>query len=209
MALSDTLEREVGPLPIGGWILLVGGGATAAWIITRSRSRTETRTIVDQIPVPVGSVASVDRAPLVTSPIVNVNVPALEALTDAVTGQTEATLSNTTATASNTEAITGNTTATTTLTQTISKPLKVENVTVSVPPSGPSVPYPGRIHLQGNRGGIVTIIQQQLNKRGASPRLAEDGIFGPATRAAVVAFQRRNGLLVDGVVGPQTWGALF
>jgi peptidoglycan hydrolase-like protein with peptidoglycan-binding domain len=35
-----------------------------------------------------------------------------------------------------------------------------------------------------------------------------DGLFGPATRAAVVARQRRAQLLPDGVVGPMTWAAL-
>jgi hypothetical protein len=35
-----------------------------------------------------------------------------------------------------------------------------------------------------------------------------DGVMGPRTRAAVMAFQRSAGLVVDGVVGPATRGAL-
>jgi cell wall-associated NlpC family hydrolase len=53
----------------------------------------------------------------------------------------------------------------------------------------------------GSRGPEVSRIQSQLG-------IAADGVFGPATKAAVIAFQQRNGLLVDGIVGPQTRGAL-
>lgn len=35
-----------------------------------------------------------------------------------------------------------------------------------------------------------------------------DGIYGPLTREAVRYFQRKNGLSVDGIVGPQTAAAL-
>jgi len=39
------------------------------------------------------------------------------------------------------------------------------------------------------------------------PRLRPDGVFGPGTHRAVVAFQRSKNLLADGMVGPKTWAA--
>lgn len=38
--------------------------------------------------------------------------------------------------------------------------------------------------------------------------LAVDGVFGPKTTAAVKEFQRRSGLVADGIVGKRTWVAL-
>lgn len=39
--------------------------------------------------------------------------------------------------------------------------------------------------------------------------LGVDGVFGPATEAAVRQYQTRQGLGVDGIVGPLTWTALL
>lgn len=36
-----------------------------------------------------------------------------------------------------------------------------------------------------------------------------DGVFGPLTRAATVAYQKAQGLSADGVVGPRTWAVLM
>lgn len=41
------------------------------------------------------------------------------------------------------------------------------------------------------------------------PAIAVDGIFGPKTRKAVVAFQKRMKLTADGIVGPNTWRKLL
>src|SRR5262249_17439018 len=61
---------------------------------------------------------------------------------------------------------------------------------------------------QGSRAIPVKLLQRLLNKKGAAPRLAEDGIFGPRPRAAVVAFQSRARIGQDGVAGPATWSNL-
>ena len=49
-------------------------------------------------------------------------------------------------------------------------------------------------------------LQQKLNQNGY--HLDEDGVFGSNTYRAVVDYQKKNKLLVDGVVGDETWGSL-
>jgi peptidoglycan hydrolase-like protein with peptidoglycan-binding domain len=58
----------------------------------------------------------------------------------------------------------------------------------------------------GNRGADVQAIQYLLQHAGQS--VAADGVFGATTVTAAKAFQTAKGLGVDGIVGPQTWGAL-
>src|ERR1700694_6196781 len=84
-------------------------------------------------------------------------------------------------------------------------------------------PYPEGTTMQRLRirslGPDVRRVQQTLNgcmlppiNRFASPampRLVEDGVFGPKTRAMVCEFQRLNGVRVDGIVGPVTSYLLF
>ena len=67
----------------------------------------------------------------------------------------------------------------------------------------------------GSTGTWVKTLQQRLNaKEVVTPPLKIDGVFGPKTRAAVVAFQQGHSnskgdpLKNDGVVGKQTWGAI-
>lgn len=50
---------------------------------------------------------------------------------------------------------------------------------------------------------------QYLLRQHGHPDVVVDGIFGPVTEAAVRAFQQSRGLVVDGVVGNQTWPALI
>ncbi|UPY36590.1 peptidoglycan-binding protein [Sediminicoccus sp. KRV36] len=56
-------------------------------------------------------------------------------------------------------------------------------------------------------GEDVRMAQLALIRAGAL-RADPDGVFGPMTRDAVLAFQRREGLAADGVIGPQTWSRL-
>lgn len=52
-------------------------------------------------------------------------------------------------------------------------------------------------------------VQVRLNRAGARPQLAEDGVMGPKTRKAIRAFQHARGLVVDGKLGPLTRAALL
>lgn len=54
----------------------------------------------------------------------------------------------------------------------------------------------------------VKRLQRRLKDAGFSPGEI-DGDFGVATEAAVIAFQKANGLLADGIAGPKTLAALF
>lgn len=60
---------------------------------------------------------------------------------------------------------------------------------------------------QGSRGGEVKEVQQRLKKWGYYSG-AVDGIFGSGTKKAVIAFQKKNGLTADGIVGKATYKAL-
>lgn len=60
----------------------------------------------------------------------------------------------------------------------------------------------------GSRGDDVARIQVVLAREGLYAAYA-DGIYGPATDKAVRAYQSRQRIAADGVVGPQTWGKLF
>jgi peptidoglycan hydrolase-like protein with peptidoglycan-binding domain len=78
------------------------------------------------------------------------------------------------------------------------------NGTYTPPPPPPTGAWP--VIQQGYSGRQVATLQYLLNARGAA--LSVDGAFGAATHEAVVAFQTRNQLTPDGIVGPKTWQAL-
>ena len=60
---------------------------------------------------------------------------------------------------------------------------------------------------QGSRGDSVKTVQQKLIRWGYLKGSA-DGIFGAKTKAAVIAFQKKNGLTADGIIGTRTPQAL-
>jgi peptidoglycan hydrolase-like protein with peptidoglycan-binding domain len=51
------------------------------------------------------------------------------------------------------------------------------------------------------RGVYVHLLQRLLG-------ITADGKFNSNTRNAVIDYQRKNNLKVDGIVGQQTWGSL-
>ena len=67
--------------------------------------------------------------------------------------------------------------------------------------------YPGIAMKSGQDGAAVKSAQHQLNVKGAS--LTADGRFGSKTAGAVRRFQKANSLPADGVIGPETWAALY
>jgi N-acetylmuramoyl-L-alanine amidase len=60
---------------------------------------------------------------------------------------------------------------------------------------------------EGDRSQKVADVQARLRAFGLE--IDDDsGFFGDSTKRAVRAFQQRRGILIDGIVGPHTWGEL-
>ncbi len=64
------------------------------------------------------------------------------------------------------------------------------------------------VYQEGDSGQDIVAIQKQLIKLGYAVG-SVDGDFGKNTAGAVKAFQKDNGLVVDGVIGAQTYKALM
>jgi peptidoglycan hydrolase-like protein with peptidoglycan-binding domain len=75
---------------------------------------------------------------------------------------------------------------------------------------GGDAPEPPTL-AEGSDGPVVSKLQTALNEgRGSfaptsNPTLVVDGIFGPITASAVRGAQAFGGIVVDGIVGLQTW----
>lgn len=85
-----------------------------------------------------------------------------------------------------------------------------DGIVLSVPPESTEVAlFPGDTLKEGSRSEAVRLIQTYLTAiHGAYPEIpavSTTGYFGPVTRAAVSAFQRRFGLTETGTVSANTW----
>lgn len=68
--------------------------------------------------------------------------------------------------------------------------------------------YPGyTLKVSSKIDANVRTWQTQAKARGA--KLTVDGMFGPGTKAVVVAFQKANKFTADGLIGPVTWAAIW
>jgi hypothetical protein len=75
--------------------------------------------------------------------------------------------------------------------------------TAPLPSVIPAVDSDNRPTLRrGARGKLVKLIQKKV-------RVTVNGTFNAKTEAAVRQFQRDNGLVPDGIVGPRTWATLM
>lgn len=84
-----------------------------------------------------------------------------------------------------------------------SRGVVTSNVNPQVQPTIPSFALTGGSNLRvGSSGTDVSNLQTLLGG------LAVDGKYGPLTQAAVIAFQKANGLTPDGIVGPNTTAML-
>ncbi len=72
---------------------------------------------------------------------------------------------------------------------------------------------PAAVLRQGSRGADVITLQYLLDTIAefypGIPEVEQDGIFGEATKQAVLAFQQQKSLSPDGIVGTGTWNALY
>lgn len=62
---------------------------------------------------------------------------------------------------------------------------------------------------KGSKGPAVTELQTDLMQLGYPlPKYGADSDFGKETQAALIQFQKDNGLTPDGICGPLTWAAI-
>lgn len=74
-------------------------------------------------------------------------------------------------------------------------------ISISATPSTPAATVPTVSLKSGSSGTPVKQLQTILGVKG-------DGIFGPKTKAALIAWQKAHGLKADGILGPKTIAAM-
>jgi hypothetical protein len=86
-------------------------------------------------------------------------------------------------------------------------PATVTVTTQATTPTNPTTQAPQQTLKPGDTGEQVKVLQRALTALHFSPGKA-DGDYGPTTQAEVEKFQLSKGLAEDGIVGPQTLAAL-
>jgi hypothetical protein len=92
----------------------------------------------------------------------------------------------------------------------VTTPPPTATVTVTNPsptPKNPTTQAPQQTLKPGDTGEQVKLLQRALTALGFSPGKA-DGDYGPSTQTEVEKFQLSKGLAEDGIVGQQTLAAL-
>jgi GH25 family lysozyme M1 (1,4-beta-N-acetylmuramidase) len=82
----------------------------------------------------------------------------------------------------------------------------ITDTIVATPEPETDTNIPQVVLRKGSKGNGVKWIQDKLVKAGY--KLTIDGDFGSKTESAVKLFQKKNGLVADGIVGPKTISAL-
>ena len=85
------------------------------------------------------------------------------------------------------------------------------------PDAAPEYPYasPGTVMTIGDTdagtllGNGVTLWQRRVNELNLTGNVPANGVFSSDDAAVARSIQTQMGLLVDGIVGPQTWNATF
>ena len=75
-----------------------------------------------------------------------------------------------------------------------------------------TLPYPGFVLRLGSQGEAIRALQEYLNFIGNTystiPQITVDGVFGPQTQAAVIAYKEIFGLGNQGIVSASTWSSI-
>lgn len=90
----------------------------------------------------------------------------------------------------------------------ITMPPKAEEPPVSTPVV--TVPTLTRTLKRAISGADVKMMQDRLKKLGFFPNnVVSNSVFGPTTESSVKAFEKANGIKVDGIVDQATWQVMF